>query len=203
MLRRDQVRAIAFDCYGTLVHVANPRGVHRTIRDLVGGRIVPSPMTVDDETLIDMVRKAAPDAPPSRIEALQEDIRIETQSIRLLPHAIETIKAFQGFDLALASNLTVEYAEPLWKMFGDLIEFHAFSCYIGHAKPDPLFYQNLCGQFGESPDRVLMVGDTFRSDYQGATDAGLHALHIGSPPHEGVHAVPEVGALPDWFSARF
>ena len=45
-------------------------------------------------------------------------------------------------------------------------------------KPDARFYKALCGRLNLLPQEVLMIGDTWRCDYSGATGVGLRAIHL-------------------------
>ena len=172
------IRAVAFDCYGTIAQVTRPHGVHRTIAALVGGRISPSPMTVD-RPLADIVREHAPTADPSEIAALDDDIRDEVTSVRALPGTVETIRSLRGrgIRVAIASNLARDYGNPLAGMFD--VDHHAFSFQMGVAKPNTRFFRRLCAALGCHPGEVLMVGDSPRSDYQGALAAGMRAALVG------------------------
>lgn len=181
------IRAVAFDCYGTIAQVTRPHDVHRTIAAVVGGRIAPSPMTVD-RPLADIVREHAPMADPSAIAALDDDIRDEVASVRALPGTVETIRRLRdrGIRVAIASNLARDYGDPLPGMFD--VDHHAFSFRMGVAKPDARFFAQLCAALECEPGEVLMVGDSPRSDYEGARAAGMRAVLMRSG--EGVGRIP-------------
>ena len=197
-VKRAVVKAVAFDCYGTLVHVARPHGVYRQIAHLVGRRMDPSPMTTE-RPLMDMVREAAPHATADELDRLEADLDDEINSMEIMPGARAAVAAFveAGFDLAIASNLAQDYGDPIINLFD--IDRLAFSYQLGTRKPSPRFYGRVCHMLGATPAQVLMVGDTFASDYMGATSAGLYAVHLGKAPSPGVPAIADIGDLAEWF----
>lgn len=195
-MKRRHVKAVAFDCYGTLVRISRPTGVTRRIARIVGGRMDPSPMTID-RPLIDQLRTAAPKADPLEIEALARDLADEVASVEPIPGARETLRSFvgSGLSVALASNLAQDYGRPLGRMLD--VETRALSYQIGAVKPEPRFYDALCAMLDAAPHEILMVGDTFASDYQGATAAGLRAVHLGV--RDDVPSIAAISDLPRWF----
>lgn len=71
---------------------------------------------------------------------------------------------------------------------------------VGHAKPDPRFFQHAMTRLSLQPTQCLYVGDVFFIDVLGANRAGIAAVHLdpyglyhGWP---GVH-IPSLAALPD------
>jgi FMN phosphatase YigB (HAD superfamily) len=202
LLTRGRIQGVAFDCFGTLVEVTEPRDVHRTISRIVGGRMDPSPM-VRDWKIVDIVRRAAPHASTDDLDRLQADIDAEIASIRFIAGAMETYETFSrsGFDIILASNLASDYAEPLWDMLDT--EFRCLSCVMETVKPEPPFFHDLINHFCWPIEELLMVGDSYRSDYLGAKAAGMQAVLIGATDVPGVEAVPDISALPEWFETRW
>lgn len=199
-IRRTRIKGIAFDCYGTLVHVTEPRGVHRTVARLVGGRLDPSPMVME-MPLVERVAAAAPLTSKSDLDALARDIAVEVASVRPLPGAMETWRTFRGFDAMLASNLSCEYAEPVLDIFDP--EFVCFSFIVERAKPDAGFFDHLIDHYAWEPHQLLMVGDSYRSDHLGASAAGMNTVLISPTPRDGVETIPDIGSMPEWFGSRW
>ncbi len=74
---------------------------------------------------------------------------------------------------------------------------------VGHAKPDPRFFEYAMTRLGLQPTQCLYVGDVYFIDILGANRAGIAAVHLdpyglydGWP---GVH-IPSVAALPDFLA---
>ena len=59
-----------------------------------------------------------------------------------------------------------------------LCEVFATAIEAGAAKPDRAIFSEACDRLGTTPERVLHVGDTLVDDYEGAGQAGLHALLV-------------------------
>ncbi|MCL2784336.1 MAG: HAD family hydrolase [Propionibacteriaceae bacterium] len=49
---------------------------------------------------------------------------------------------------------------------------------LGVAKPNPEIYRAACRAMGTCGNRAVMIGDNITRDYQGALDAGLHAILV-------------------------
>ncbi len=199
-IRRDRIRGIAFDCFGTLVHVTDPRGVHRTVARLVGGRLDPSPMAFE-APLVERVAASAPHTSRAELDALASDIAAEVASIRPLPGALETWRTFRGFDPMLASNLSCEYAKPVWDMFEP--EFVCFSFILEAVKPSSEFFEEVLKYHACEPHELLMVGDSYASDHLGASAVGMNTVLISPTPRLGIETIPDIGSMPAWFRQRW
>lgn len=199
---RKRIKGIVFDCFGTLVEVTDPRGVHRTVRRIVGGRLRPSPMVVD-VPIVEMVARAAPDATVADLDALRVDIAAEVASIRPIRGAMDAYRAFSdvGFDIVLASNLACDYAEPLWDMLD--AEFRCFSFIHERVKPDPRFFGDVLNHFAWNPDQILMVGDSYASDHLGAIGVGMNSVLISNRQYNDVETISHISLLPQWFASRW
>lgn len=108
------------------------------------------------------------------------DLAAELASVMPYPESRAVLMALRkrGMQITVASNLALPYAQPIRVHLGDLFDSACLSFEVGHVKPDAAFYHALCRQLHLAPAEVLMVGDSWRCDYQGATAAGLHALHL-------------------------
>ncbi|MDT3376812.1 HAD family hydrolase [Labrys neptuniae] len=175
MIDSHVIRAVAFDAYGTLVEITDKRRPYervaraRTINPLV------SPITQE----LDLIAFA--DRCGLVLNAQwQSDLAAELKSIRPFEEGRDVLTALHraGYRVAVASNLALPYETPIRACYGDLLDVACLSFEIGAAKPDAPFYRALCRQLDCEPQEILMVGDSWRSDYQGATRAGLQALHL-------------------------
>jgi putative hydrolase of the HAD superfamily len=76
------------------------------------------------------------------------------------------------------------------------------SYHAGMEKPDPRLFQLALAELGVGADRVVHVGDTARTDVDGATAAGVRPVHLDPyglcPDPPGGHA--HIGALADLLS---
>jgi putative hydrolase of the HAD superfamily len=85
----------------------------------------------------------------------------------------------RGFVMGLASN----YDNRLRTVLAGLPELTCFtqvviSAEIGWRKPAIQFFANLADRTGLEPSQILLVGDDWMNDYQGARATGMHAILV-------------------------
>jgi putative hydrolase of the HAD superfamily len=107
----------------------------------------------------------------------------------------EPLKA-RGYRLAIASN----YDQRLRSVLAGLpalrgIERLVISSEVGWRKPAAGFFAALCAALGTDPDETLHVGDDPINDYAGATSAGLAALVVDPREQSVREGVKRVGCL--------
>lgn len=182
------IKAIAFDAFGTLVEIGDKRRPFEAILRLSAAAPVRSPMLgAVDLAAFSHACGVQPDPRHA------SDLAAELASITPYPESRAVLMALRqrGMHTAVASNLALPYAQPIRDHLGDLLDSACLSFEVGHVKPDPDFYRALCRQLNLAPAEVLMVGDTWRCDFLGATAAGLHALHLDRRGNAG----PEQAAV--------
>jgi putative hydrolase of the HAD superfamily len=103
------------------------------------------------------------------------------QAWRIEPRAESLLGALRdrGFALGIASNYdhrlrVVAAGTPLFFP----VAHWAISSEIGWRKPAPEFFAAACAQAQQPAARVLVVGDDWENDYQGAHAAGLVAVLV-------------------------
>jgi len=170
-------RAVAFDAFGTLVHIGRKRHpFERLIRQARDrAEALPSPM-VQPIGLADYSKALELPHPDAELAMLEEELA----TIALYPDTLDTLRRVrdQGVTVAVASNLAMPYAAPLKALLGDLVDVWHFSFDAGAIKPERGFYAGLTAKLGCAPGELLMVGDTWRDDIVGAVDAGSRAQWI-------------------------
>lgn len=67
---------------------------------------------------------------------------------------------------------------------GERTDHYIFSNEVGVAKPDPKIFTEAAALLGVAPSAITHVGDNFVADYQGATRAGMQAVHLAPEPVE-------------------
>jgi putative hydrolase of the HAD superfamily len=95
-----------------------------------------------------------------------------------------------GVRTALLSNtgfVDGRYMRPALDALGilPLVDAAVFSDETGCAKPSPRIFAELADRIGLAPSSVLHVGDNRRADVDGATAAGMQALHLSAEPGPG------------------
>jgi len=170
-------RAVAFDAFGTLVHIGRKRHpferLIRQARDRADA--LPSPM-VQPIGLADYAVALGLPHPDAELAMLDEELA----TIVLYPETLYALRRVreQGVKVAVASNLALPYASPLKALLGDLVDIWYFSFDAGAIKPERAFYAGLTAPLGCEASELLMVGDTWRDDIVGAVEAGSRARWV-------------------------
>jgi putative hydrolase of the HAD superfamily len=203
------IRAIAFDAVGTLIHPAPPAWqVYGTVarqhgslltEDVIRSRFRAafaeqeeldrqSDLRTSEErelrrwrTIVAQVLDDVIDA-SACFAALYEHFR-RPDAWRVTPDAESLLQELKGrgIRLALASN----YDERLRCVWHGLQALHAIdvlviSSEVGWRKPAPQFFTALCRELGVPPGDVAFIGDDPVNDVEGARCAGLRA-HLYDP----------------------
>ena len=170
-------RAVAFDAFGTLVHIGRKRHpFERLIRQARDrAEALPSPM-VQPIGLVDYAAALELPHPDAELAMLNEELA----TIALYPDALDALRLVreQGVRVAVASNLALPYAAPLEALLGDLVDVWHFSFDVCAIKPDRAFYASLATRLGCEASELLMVGDAWRDDIVGAVEAGSRARWV-------------------------
>ena len=170
-------RAVAFDAFGTLVHIGRKRHpFERLIRQARDrAEALPLPM-VQRIGLADYAAALGLPRPDDELAMLDEELA----TIVLYPDTLDALRQVreQGVRIAVASNLALPYAAPLKALLGDLVDIWHFSFDAGAIKPDRAFYAGLTAHLGCKASELLMVGDTWRDDIVGAVEAGSRARWV-------------------------
>lgn len=183
MTRFAYIRAIAFDVFGTLLHIHDPRDHWRQLLAAARhqhGIAMLDPRREPIETMDAFAAASGVRFQPG----WQTDLEAEIASIRLAPGAREVIGNLRnaGCRIALASNLAPAYIPTVERLLGDLADIRCYSCAadVRASKPEPAFFQALLARVGLAAADVLMVGDSLASDIDGAAATGMPALHLRS-----------------------
>ncbi|MEG8058705.1 HAD family hydrolase [Sphingomonas faeni] len=170
-------RAVAFDAFGTLVHIGRKRHpFERLIRQARDrAEALPSPM-VQPIGLADYAAALGLPHPDAELGMLDEELT----TIALYPDTLDALGRVreQGVRIAVASNLALPYAAPLKALLGDLVDIWHFSFDAGAIKPDRAFYAGLTTRLECEASELLMVGDTWRDDIVGAVETGSRARWV-------------------------
>lgn len=194
-----KIRAVAFDCFGTLLRISAPTNPWRHL--LADVRRQPGARSLDPRREpIPTIEEFAEACGIAFRPEWRADLDHEIASIELIPDAravLSTLRA-ADFRLALASNLAPAYVEPALALLGIFIDADCLSCdpEIRAVKPEPAFFLALQRKIGLPAVEILMVGDSLVSDVRGAKAAGMSALHLvpgtTSPPTGQVRCLADV-----------
>lgn len=176
----DKIQAVAFDCFGTLLILREPRNPWKHLLAEARRRHgqAPDPRREPIGTIEAFAAACGIGCRPE----WRRDLDVELASITLAPGAIEILRHLRasGLRLALASNLAPPYVPVVMSLLGDLVDATCFSCSDGvrAVKPEAKFFTTLQTKLAVPAESVLMVGDSAASDVDGAQSAGMKALHL-------------------------
>lgn len=128
-------------------------------------------------------------------EQLSEDfLNMTTANFSLLPGAEQAIKKLaQKYTLVILSNgfIEVQYQKIERSGLAPYFQHVVLSEEVGYQKPNPLIYQAALDKCGLQASEVLMIGDSWYSDIQGAIQAGIDQMWIkrGETTEEDLSAV--------------
>ena len=179
----NDIAAVCFDCYGTLVEITQKKRPYRAFisslapeyqqefRDRLMREDRP---TKNWPTAIDV---SVPEITMTRLEA---DIDREVNSVLPRPAAIKVWSKLRGagVKLALCSNAASPYGPAALACLPDQPDHVVFSYKVGSLKPETKIYDAVCNGLHLPADRILFVGDTYSADIAGPKAHGFRSCHI-------------------------
>lgn len=164
------IKAIAFDAFGTVCQLANKKPLYR---DLLKRQQSPLSKHLNRDIMCGLTRIEK--------DAIFDDLlQQQLDSFYLFPETLATLTALRnaGYKIGIISNLSEDYGSVLTQQFSPYVDSFSLS-YLQHAmKPEPQIYQDFCQQLAVKPEDVLMIGDNFKADVEGARNFGFQAIQI-------------------------
>ena len=105
-------------------------------------------------------------------------LKDETQSITLFADVSRILILLQqkGYKIAVTSNLAKDFGQPTLNVLPIKPDYIIFSYEEGCRKPDLKIFEKITSKSGVSADKILHIGDKYKNDYLGATNAGMNAI---------------------------
>lgn len=184
-LNMHKIKAIAFDAFGTVVHIPGYRKPYRQLIDYLKSQGVSIQRADADRLMTKPIElpTVGPffgfDIPAEVLACAEMDLQYDVNSTILYEDTLRTISRIQtqGIKVAICSNLAFPYGAPVMSLLPEL-DAYAWSYEAGAVKPDSQMYSYLCQLLNCSADEVLMIGDTIEADYWGARRFGMKSLHL-------------------------
>ena len=113
----------------------------------------------------------------------EHDIHKEIESTHLFDDTIQVLETLsKKYKLYLLSNIATPYKECVFNLGIDkYFDKLFFSCDIEYRKPQPEAFEMVIKHSGLQPKQLLMIGDSKRSDYEGALNSGVKAILKDKP----------------------
>jgi HAD superfamily hydrolase (TIGR01549 family) len=175
------IKAIVFDLYDTLIYM--PKGPMKDLIRELGldfETVKRVSMTNEYDSLAELCADLAPGYQIDT-DKYEQQIQEEIKQARFFPET-EEVLANINLPKGLISNLSTPYKQPFFNLGIDrMVDHYVFSCDVGYRKPQGEIFELMLAKLGLPANEVLMVGDSLRSDYEGARAVGMQALHIDRP----------------------
>ncbi len=142
---------------------------------------------------------------------LAEWAEAERRALRVLPGAVETLRAFRraGLTTGLITNgaSAVQREKLAALALAELFDLVVIDCEVGCAKPDRAIFDHAAGAAGLDAAMLVFVGNSYSLDMPGALAAGWRAVWYNPggmplppgqpPPHHNIRSLPELLTLPE------
>lgn len=203
---------IVFDWDGTLMDSTGAivRAIQNACRDL-GFPVPPDSQAshVIGLGLVDALRTAVPELPPTRYQEMADRYRhhyLSRDNELVLFEGVESMLGdlhAAGFQLAVATGKSRIGLDRALAHSGLGRFFHGTRCADEcFSKPHPQMLEELMAEFGAAPEGAVMIGDTTH-DLQMARNAGVDGVGVAygahplehlmdHGPRECFHSVPEL-----------
>ncbi len=112
---------------------------------------------------------------------LIEYIRNDIKWTILFPETLEALKYIKNkwYQTAVVSNLSKDYAEPLYKLIpGWIFDYEVLSFDVWAAKPDPKIYEYLKTLSWIDFKNIVMIGDSLKSDVLWSHNVWITPIHL-------------------------
>ena len=114
-------------------------------------------------------------------DELIEYIRNDIKWTILFPETLEALKYIKSkwYQTAVVSNLSKDYAEPLYKLIpGWIFDYEVLSFDVWAAKPDPKIYEYLKTLSWIDFKNIVMIGDSLKSDVLWSHNVWITPIHL-------------------------
>jgi putative hydrolase of the HAD superfamily len=203
------IRAVVFDLWNTLIQSQKGSPFRR-----IHGLLHPHQQAMADEFMWDSMRRVFQNSlgfletwrTPMRLDdnqvtLIQAAFREAGQDAELFPESTAALEATRRLArTALLSN-TQSFDMDLLEHLGisEHLKTRILSAEIGFLKPQAAAFQAVQTRMGLFPGNLVMVGDSWIDDVQGALDAGWTAIWInrGGSPVPAVDPETTLVVLPD------
>ncbi len=178
-------KLICFDLYGTLIHYPHS---HEQLRDTFKSIWI-APMkklgkiaqTTDIDILSANEKVKGFKMPQFVVEKLKEHISDNVKNTLLYPETLQILNKLKekGYSLALISNLSKEYEEPLRKLIPDwLFDYEALSFKVWATKPKNKIFKHIKREAGVDYPDMVMIWDIKRLDVDWPKKSWIDAIWL-------------------------
>ncbi|MDR0860860.1 MAG: HAD family hydrolase [Candidatus Peribacteria bacterium] len=182
---------IAFDIYDTCLEIKNLdnpyKQLFRDLRIVDTQKQLKNALITSSAPLEEIITKLYPEAlfreeseKQQLFSTFYRNLALELDSIVPYPDTLSTLKKLkeQGYRIACVSNLAQPYVDPVHTQLSGLFDHEVFSCEEQLKKPDPALFQHLANISGIPTNEMMMVGNSLKSDVEGAKLSHMQGVLI-------------------------
>jgi len=179
----NSITHIVFDLYNTLVEIKAPKQfflkIYNRSKTKFGLSLKEYMQLIMTQELSSIETQLGEEFSQLYTE-LEHLLSEELESTTLFTETEEVLACLKkDYTICLLSNLAEPYAQPVKTLnLLSYFDYTFFSFKEGMVKPDPNLYLNATERIGALPTNILMVGDSYKSDFKGAQSVGWQAVQI-------------------------
>ena len=177
-------KGIIFDLYNTLIYSDESRtSPYSQFLGSLGLTKKESSKWIDrilteNFNSLDDIKKIINPKSPINTDIYEFKIQEEIDSTIVFDDTYSTLEILsKKYKLFLLSNVATPYKKCFYNLSLDkYIDNPFFSCDLGYRKPQKELFEIVIKHSGFNPNELIMIGDSLRSDYQGALDCGIPSI---------------------------
>ncbi|WP_175578762.1 HAD family hydrolase [Tenacibaculum aiptasiae] len=179
----NTIKTMVFDLYNTLIEIKKPNHfflklfkISKNGFDIDFSSYLKLVMTKDINQLKSVLPIEFNQLYNKNIASLEEELN----SVIVYEEVFDVLESLkQNFRIFLISNLASPYKHPFYEYNLDsYFEEMLFSCDIGYLKPDRFIFNEIEKLTNNTPNEILMIGDSFKSDILGAKKMNWNYLKV-------------------------
>lgn len=183
------MKAIIFDLYNTLVYTENrlvsPYSSFLNSIGLTKSEIkvwIDNILTNNYSSFDELLNNIKPGY-SFNVDKFENQIKEEIQNTFVYDDVYKCLDILsKKYELFLLSNISTIYKESYYNLnLDNYIKTPFFSCDIGYRKPDVGSFKHVLSETGLKSNEVIMIGDSYKSDFLGAQNAGIKAILKNKP----------------------
>lgn len=176
------IKSIIFDLYGTLVTQGDVDIYHGFFNSLGLSRDdifkwLNKSMTQEYDSFHDIIKELKINTNID-IDKYQNLLDDDVRGVCVFSDTYTVLdRLSKKYNLYLLSNAGTPYKQPYFDL--DLDKYFKkpfFSCECGMRKPDIEFYNMVVDYGGLNKNEIIMIGDSYKSDFLGAQNAGIKSI---------------------------
>jgi len=179
------VKGIIFDLYNTLVYTTVKKSPYMDFFRSLNLTKEETSYWIDrvltnNYTFEKLVKEITPPhLPTPYFKNYIYDIKDELKNTHVFDDTYAVLETLsKKYRIFLLSNISTPYTDSYYNLKLDKwVEYPFFSCDLGFRKPQPEAFSKVVRYSRMNVNDLIMIGDSKRSDYEGAMNFGIKAIH--------------------------